>query len=58
MGNILPIRQTSSNLADKFIEKFPTITDIEEGKRLLAAGPHNFLMKQYYDYYKEKIERD
>lgn len=44
-------------LADKFIENFQQFTDIEEGKRLLAAGPHNFLMKQYYDYYKEKIER-
>ncbi|HBG69340.1 MAG: phosphoenolpyruvate carboxykinase (ATP) [Bacteroidetes bacterium GWF2_43_63] len=42
-------------LADKFIENFQNFTDIDEGKRLVAAGPQNAMMKQYYEYYKERI---
>jgi len=42
-------------LADKFIDNFQHFTDIDEGKRLVAAGPQNAMMKQYYEYYKERI---
>jgi len=42
-------------LAEKFIENFSNFTDTEEGKRLVAAGPKNKYMKQYYSYYEEKI---
>lgn len=44
-------------LADKFIDNFQNFTDSEEGKRLVAAGPQNELMKQFYRYYREKIEK-
>jgi len=47
----------AQDLADKFIENFQHFTDIEEGKRLVAAGPQNAMMKQYYEYYKVKIEK-
>jgi len=42
-------------LAEKFTENFQNFTDTEEGKRLIAAGPKNQYMKQYYDYYINKI---
>lgn len=42
-------------LADKFIENFQSFTDTDEGKRLVAAGPQNAMMKQYYEYYRERI---
>lgn len=42
-------------LAEKFIENFNRFTDTEEGQRLVAAGPQNQFMKQYYGYYQNKI---
>ena len=33
-------------LAEKFIKNFETFTDNEEGKKLVAAGPQNVLIKQ------------
>ena len=47
----------AETLADKFIENFSKFTDTEEGQRLLAAGPQNKYMKQYYRYYAGKIEQ-
>ncbi len=44
-------------LAEKFIENFNRFTDTEEGERLVAAGPQNQFMKQYYRYYQKKIEK-
>ncbi len=44
-------------LAEKFIENFNKFTDTEEGQRLVAAGPQNKFMKQYYQYYERKINR-
>ncbi len=44
-------------LADKFIDNFQRFTDNEEGARLVAAGPQNHLMKQYYAYYQSRIEK-
>lgn len=43
-------------LAEKFIANFQNFTDSEIGQRLVAAGPHNKLMKQFYRFYQEKIE--
>ncbi|MBN2682368.1 MAG: phosphoenolpyruvate carboxykinase (ATP) [Bacteroidales bacterium] len=43
-------------LAEKFIENFENFTDTDEGKRLVAAGPKNEYMKQYYSYYESKIK--
>lgn len=42
-------------LAEKFIENFSKFTDNEEGQRLVAAGPQNQFMKQYYRYYQRKL---
>jgi len=42
-------------LAEKFIENFEHFTDTEEGKRLVAAGPKDRHMKQFYNYYEKKI---
>jgi len=42
-------------LAEKFIDNFENFTDTNEGKRLVAAGPKNKFMKQYYEYYETKI---
>lgn len=47
----------AQELAEKFIENFEMFTDTEEGKRLVAAGPKNKYMKQYYDYYESKINQ-
>jgi len=44
-------------LAEKFIENFQRFTDTEEGARLVAAGPQNHLMKQYYSYYQRRMEK-
>lgn len=44
-------------LAEKFIENFQNFTDTEEGKRLVAAGPKNQYMKQFYSYYENKIKK-
>jgi hypothetical protein len=44
-------------LAEKFIENFQRFTDNEDGARLVAAGPQNQLMKQYYTYYQRKIDK-
>ncbi len=43
-------------LAEKFIDNFQNFTDTEEGKRLIAAGPKDQYMKQYYEYYESKIK--
>ncbi len=45
----------AQKLAEQFIENFESFTDTEEGKRLVAAGPKNKYMKQYYNYYERKI---
>ena len=42
-------------LAEKFIENFNKFTDTDEGERLVAAGPQNQFMKQYYRYYQRKL---
>ena len=47
----------ADQLAEKFIENFNNFTDTEEGQRLVAAGPQNKFMKQYYRYYEKKIDR-
>ena len=47
----------ANDLAEKFIENFNKFTDTEEGQRLVAAGPQNKFMKQYYKYYERKINR-
>jgi len=47
----------AQELAEKFIENFENFTDTEEGKRLVAAGPKNKYMKQYYKYYETKIKQ-
>lgn len=47
--------QQAQSLAEKFIENFQNFTDTEEGKRLVAAGPKNKHMKEFYDYYLTKI---
>jgi phosphoenolpyruvate carboxykinase (ATP) len=44
-------------LAEKFIENFQGFSGTEEGQRLVAAGPQNQFMKQYYRYYEKKIEK-
>ena len=46
----------AQTLAEKFIENFENFTDNEEGKRLIAAGPKNKYMKQYYNYFETKIQ--
>jgi len=45
----------ASELAEKFIANFQNFTDTQEGKRLVAAGPKNPYMKQFYEYYQSKI---
>ncbi len=47
----------ADELAEKFIKNFNNFTDTEEGQRLVAAGPQNKFMKQYYRYYEKKIDR-
>ena len=47
----------ANDLAEKFIANFNRFTDTEEGQRLVAAGPQNKFMKQYYKYYEKKINR-
>ncbi len=44
-------------IAEKFIENFNSFTNTEEGQRLVAAGPQNKFMKQYYRYYEKKLDR-
>jgi len=44
-------------LAEKFIENFQNFTDNDEGKRLVAAGPKNKYMKEFYDFYLKKINQ-
>lgn len=45
----------AQTLAEKFIENFQNFTDTEEGKRLVAAGPKDKYMKQFYEYYENKV---
>lgn len=47
----------AEELAEKFIENFNNFTDTEEGIRLVAAGPQNKYMKEYYTYYQKKIAK-
>jgi len=42
-------------LAERFINNFENFTDTEEGQHLVASGPKNKFMKQYYSYYEKKI---
>ncbi len=44
-------------LAEKFIDNFDRFKSTEEGQRLVAAGPQNQFMKQYYRYYEKKIQK-
>ena len=44
-------------LAEKFIDNFQRFRTTEEGQRLVAAGPQNQFMKQYYRYYEKKIQK-
>lgn len=48
--------QQAQTLAEKFIANFENFTDTEEGQRLVAAGPQNKYMKQFYSYYESKIK--
>ncbi len=50
-------KKQADMLAEKFIENFRIYNDTEEGQRLMAAGPQNELMKQYYKYYQNKISK-
>jgi len=50
-------RKQADMLAEKFIDNFNRFTDTEEGQRLVAAGPQNQFMKQYYGYYQTKISQ-
>lgn len=45
----------AQTLAEKFIDNFENFTDTDEGKRLVAAGPKNHFMKQFYQYYENKL---
>lgn len=47
----------AEKLADRFIENFDQFLDTEEGQRLVAAGPQNQFMKQYYKYYERRLEK-
>jgi phosphoenolpyruvate carboxykinase (ATP) len=47
----------AEKLADKFIENFNQFLDTEEGQRLIAAGPQDQFMKQYYKYYEQKLNQ-
>lgn len=47
----------AEKLADQFIENFNQFLDTEIGQRLVAAGPQNRFMKQYYGYYEKHIEK-
>ena len=50
-------RKQADMLAEKVIDNFNRFTDTEEGQRLVAAGPQNQFMKQYYGYYQTKISQ-
>lgn len=45
----------AQTLAEQFINNFENFTDTDEGKRLVAAGPKNHFMKQFYQYYENKL---
>jgi phosphoenolpyruvate carboxykinase (ATP) len=45
----------AGKLADQFIQNFNQFLDTEEGQRLVAAGPQDQFMKQYYKYYEQKL---
>jgi phosphoenolpyruvate carboxykinase (ATP) len=47
----------AERLADKFIQNFNQFLDTEEGQRLVAAGPQDQFMKQYYRYYEQKLNQ-
>ncbi len=47
----------AQQLAEKFIENFQAFTDNDEGKRLVAAGPKNRYMKEFYEFYLQKINK-
>ncbi len=47
----------ADKIAEKFIENFDQFLDTEEGQRLVAAGPQNQFMKQYYKYYERKLDK-
>jgi phosphoenolpyruvate carboxykinase (ATP) len=46
----------AEKLAERFIENFNQFLDTEEGQRLVAAGPQNRFMKQYYRYYETRLD--
>lgn len=45
-------------LAEKFIENFIQFTDTDAGKRLMAAGPKNKMMKEFYNYFLKQMENN
>ena len=47
----------AEKLADQFIENFNQFLDTEEGQKLVAAGPQNKFMKQYYRYYERRLDK-
>ncbi len=47
----------AEKLAEKFIDNFNQFLDTDEGQRLVAAGPQNRFMKQYYRYYERQINK-
>mgnify|MGYP002619547179 CR=1 FL=1 len=47
----------AEKLAEQFIENFNQFLDTEEGQKLVAAGPQNKFMKQYYSFYERHIEK-
>ncbi len=49
--------KAAEKLADRFIENFNQFLDTEEGQRLVAAGPQDQFMKQYYKYYEQKLNQ-
>lgn len=47
----------AEKLAEQFIDNFNQFLDTEEGQKLVAAGPQNRFMKQYYKYYERRIDK-
>ncbi len=46
----------AEKLAEQFISNFNQFLDTDIGQKLVAAGPQNRFMKQYYGFYERRIE--
>lgn len=46
----------AEKLAEQFISNFNQFLDTDLGQKLVAAGPQNRFMKQYYGFYERRIE--